>query len=93
MKKYKYKNNFFINEDKIALKAASKIVPYILKNIEIKSVIDVGCGTGSWLYIFKKNGIVKILGLDSHNNLSKLRISQEEFMNQNLENEIISDKF
>ena len=93
MKKYKYKNNFFINEDKIALKAASKIVPYILKNIEIKSVIDVGCGTGSWLYIFKRNGIVNILGLDSHKNLSKLRISQEEFINQNLENEIIIDKF
>ena len=93
MKKYKYKNNFFINEDKIALKAASKIVPYILKNIEIKSVIDVGCGTGSWLYIFKRNGIVNILGLDSHKNLSKLKISQEEFINQNLENEIISDKF
>ena len=93
MKKYKYKNLFFINEDRIALKAASKIVPYILKNIDIKSVIDVGCGTASWLYIFKKNGILNILGLDSHKNISSLRISQEEFMNKNLENEIISDKF
>ena len=30
--------------------------------------------------------ILNILGLDSHKNISSLRISQEEFMNKNLEN-------
>ena len=93
MKNYKYKNYFFINEDKVALKAATEIVPYLLENINLDSVVDVGCGTAAWLYVFKKNGIKNILGLDSHKNLSCLRISREEFLNQNLEKPIIAGKF
>ena len=92
MKKYKYINNFFINEDKTALKAASKIIPLLINNLKCRSVIDVGCGTAAWLYIFKKNGIREIFGLDSHKNLTSLRISQAEFLTHNLEEKIDLDK-
>ena len=91
MENYKYKNYFFINEDKVALKAASEIVPYLLENLNLKSVVDVGCGTAAWLSVFKKYGVKNILGLDSHNNLSCLRISREEFLNQNLEKAIFTE--
>ena len=46
------------------LDAPRKIVPLVLDLIKPKSVIDVGCGTGTWLKIFKDNGIDDILGLD-----------------------------
>ena len=58
----------------------------------MESVVDIGCGTGAWLSVFKKYGVKNILGLDSHNNLSCLRISQEDFLNQNLEKEIFTGK-
>ena len=92
MKSYKYKNYFFINEDKLALKAASEIVPYLLENLKLKSVVDIGCGTAAWLSVFKQYGVKNILGLDSHNNLSWLRISPEQFLNQNLEKAIFTEK-
>ena len=61
MKNYKYKNYFFINEDKVALKAASEIVPYLLENLNLESVVDIGCGTAAWLSVFKKYGVKKFL--------------------------------
>ena len=37
-----------------------------------KSVVDVGCGRGSWLKAFKEKGAVKLVGYDgSWNNQKK----------------------
>ena len=94
MKSYTYEDNFFANEDHLALKSAKIIVPYILKHIKLKSVLDVGCGSGSWLYVFQKYGIKKICGLDSHREYKYIRISRDYFKYQNLENRIeIKEKF
>jgi ribosomal protein L11 methylase PrmA len=37
--------------------AAEIILPYLLKNIHFESVIDIGCGTGTWLKVAKDLGI------------------------------------
>ena len=34
--------------------SADIIVPYIIELLNPKSVVDVGCGLGQWLYVFKK---------------------------------------
>lgn len=44
--------------------SAEIIVPYIIELLNPKSVVDVGCGLGQWLYVFKQNGVKKILGID-----------------------------
>ena len=46
------------------LKDPEIIVPVIMKFIAPESVVDVGCGTGTFLHVFQKNGVKKILGLD-----------------------------
>ena len=49
------------------LAAAQEIVPYIISIINPQSVIDIGCGLGSWLHIFQENGIRDVLGIDGEN--------------------------
>lgn len=46
------------------LKAPSIIVPYLIKGINPHSVVDVGCGIGTFLNVFKKEGVEEIIGLD-----------------------------
>ena len=40
------------------------IVPLIMKTIKPSSVIDVGCGIGTFLNVFKEYGVKSLLGLD-----------------------------
>lgn len=45
-------------------KAASIIVPILCDLLDFKTVLDVGCGTGTWLSVFQENGSEEVLGLD-----------------------------
>ncbi|UJP64173.1 methyltransferase domain-containing protein [Mongoliitalea daihaiensis] len=44
--------------------AAEIIVPKIMNLLKPKSVLDVGCGIGTWLNVFSKQGVKEFLGLD-----------------------------
>jgi SAM-dependent methyltransferase len=76
-----YTDSFFESRSEGSLNSAKEIVPVILKMLPgIKSVVDVGCGTGTWLKIFKESGIQDVLGLDgNYVNRERLVISQAEF--------------
>lgn len=61
-------------------KAAENFIPFVFRHIRPKSVIDIGCGTGTWLKIFKSYGVDEILGIDGSNvDLSHLEIPAENF--------------
>ena len=44
--------------------AAEQVVPVIKKLFSPASVIDIGCGIGTWLTVFKQYGIAKVKGVD-----------------------------
>lgn len=44
--------------------AAREVVPLIIQLINPKSVLDVGCGTGTWLKVFEDHGVNEYLGID-----------------------------
>ena len=46
------------------LDAPSEIVPVLLNLFDPSSVVDYGCGTGTFLHVFNSNGVKDILGLD-----------------------------
>lgn len=53
-----YDKEFYNNQ------SAEIVVPIIINLFSPKSIIDVGCGLGNWLSVFKKHGISDILGVD-----------------------------
>lgn len=40
------------------------IVPVLVEVLKPNSVVDLGCGIGTFLHVFAENGVEKILGLD-----------------------------
>lgn len=62
-----YDKQFFADQVRGSLTSASVIVPRILElHPDPKSVIDVGCGTGSWLRQYIESGIGDALGVDGY---------------------------
>ena len=79
-----YNNKFYDGRSRIS-DSAEVIVPLILKLVKPKSVVDVGCATGEFLHVFKKNGINDMLGLDGDwVNKDRLCIPKEFFMPMDL---------
>ena len=61
--------------------SATEMVPYIIKLVQPKSVVDVGCGLGQWLEVFADHGVKTTLGIDgSHVLKEKMRIPRENFL-------------
>jgi SAM-dependent methyltransferase len=94
MKKTLYTDEFY-DARVDSLKSANIIVPIVLEYVKPRSVIDVGCGTGEFLSVFKKLGAKKILGVDGKwVNKKKLRIPEKDFHVADLEKTLdINQKF
>jgi SAM-dependent methyltransferase len=61
-----YDKSFYQKGSRIAISSAAQIVPIIMQLTAPQSVVDVGCGTGEWLSVFRSAGITDILGIDGH---------------------------
>lgn len=44
--------------------SAEAIVPDIMRMLNPETVVDVGCGLGQWLSVFKRNGVLRVTGID-----------------------------
>lgn len=75
------KINYIHTTDTHNTKAAEAFIPMLFEQIGVPtSVVDVGCGIGTWLCVFKEKGIKNILGIDGDNVDPKLmQIEQHEF--------------
>ncbi len=75
------------------LNAEREIVPYLINKFNPASVVDVGCGLGTFLHVFQENGIKEIMGIDgSWVNKSDLYIPENRFYVQDLELNFSMDK-
>ena len=61
---HKSRTRYIHHEKAHNLIAPEIIVPVITDVLNPQSVVDVGCGIGTFLHVFKKNGVTDILGLD-----------------------------
>jgi SAM-dependent methyltransferase len=65
--------------------SAKEIVPILIDMFSPKNVIDVGCGLGDWLLVFKDAGAERILGIDGEwVDKEKLYIDEVDFRNTDL---------
>jgi SAM-dependent methyltransferase len=59
-----YDDRFYANHRDGSISSAEIIVPILLSHVSASSVVDIGCGTGTWLRVFERYGISDYLGLD-----------------------------
>lgn len=59
-----YTKGFFEKLRRGAQRSADVMVPLILELLPVRSVVDIGCGDGTWLATFQKHGVREILGVD-----------------------------
>jgi hypothetical protein len=78
---YKYDENFYYYINQGAMDSARVVIPTLLSVLQkpVTSVLDVGCGAGAWLTVWKSHAVA-ILGLDGdYVRPQQLLISPEEF--------------
>ena len=85
----KYGEDFYEGMVDANLKSARTVVPLVLKCIQPKSAVDIGCGEGLWLKAFMEAGVTDIDGFDGDYVVrNNLKIPQERFHPANLEEKI-----
>ncbi len=72
----------YIHTDEVHnMNAPREVVPIILKMLTVNSVLDVGCGTGTWLRAFEENGVKEYMGIDGeHLSIEKLQVPSKNFL-------------
>ena len=69
--------------------ASNKIASFLLGYLKIKNITDVGCGRGTWLLAFKKQGLLDLHGIDGNwNSQEKMVDSKIIFFEENLADNI-----
>jgi SAM-dependent methyltransferase len=75
-----YSRNFYERLRTGATRSAEVMVPLLLQLFPARRVVDIGCGDGSWLAVFRKLGVADILGVDGeYVDRSLLQIPQDCF--------------
>jgi SAM-dependent methyltransferase len=46
--------------------APREVVPVVLKFVRPDTVLDIGCGIGTWLKAFEEHGIIEYIGVDGN---------------------------
>ena len=59
-----YDRQFFEIRQEGSARSASRVVPEVLRILSPRSVVDVGCGTATWLAEFQELGIADVIGVD-----------------------------
>jgi SAM-dependent methyltransferase len=76
-----YGDEFYLGLREGARRSAAVIVPLVLHYVQPRSIVDVGCGTGTWLSVFRDHGITDILGVEGpHVKRETLEIPESCFL-------------
>ena len=76
-----YDDRFFDWVDSGALRSARRVVPVVIKAVRVGSVLDVGCGRGTWLAAWREAGVSDVMGIDGdYVDTRRLAIPRDRFM-------------
>jgi len=80
-----YNASFYQSQAGGSAQSAENTVPIVLSLVRPASVIDIGCGVGTWLSCFRASGVQDILGIDGpYVNKKLLRIPADCFLPHDL---------
>lgn len=81
-----YDRKFFDDHRGWARSSADVVAPLLIDLVAPDSVVDVGCGVGTWLSSFRAAGVTDVLGLDGgYVDRSRVDIPMEQFRAVDLE--------
>lgn len=61
-----YDDQYYIRHQLGSYQSAKAILSYLLTKLDIDSVMDFGCGMGTWCQVAHELGISDIIGIDIH---------------------------
>lgn len=80
-----YDRTFYDVQSDGSYRSARRIVPLVLEQVRSNSVLDVGCGVGTFLRVFTEHGVTDIQGLDGdYVPRDRLRIDPARFQGRDL---------
>ena len=80
-----YTASFFRGIRDDSYRSAQVVVPILLEYVRPRSVVDVGCGSGAWLHVFREQGIEDVVGVDGdYVPRELLEISRDRFLPRDL---------
>jgi len=80
-----YTGQWYQHSRERSRRSAEEIIPYVLKLTEPLSVVDVGCGVGTWLSVVREHGILDYLGVDGNwVDRTNLEIPEDRFLSFDL---------
>lgn len=76
----------YIHEESVHnFMAAEEVMPFIVNKFKPESVVDIGCGIGTWLKVAKNLGVRKVVGVDaSYVDRNLLKLEDCEFITKDL---------
>jgi len=81
-----YDADFYSAQSSSSYLSAMKMLSYLFECYRPRSVVDVGCGVGSWLSVARELGAEEVLGLDGECvDVGTLKIPKESFLATDLE--------
>jgi SAM-dependent methyltransferase len=84
-----YDASFFGSQAPGSRKSAAVVVPLVNKLVRPNSVLDVGCGVGTWLAEWVSEGVTDVLGLDGeYAGKAGMQIESTRFLPADLRNSI-----
>lgn len=80
-----YQDKYYDYIDRGSTHSATRIIPMMQAMIDIRSVLDVGCGRGAWLAAWCGHGVDDIVGIDGdYIERDKLPFAGERFIAHDL---------
>jgi SAM-dependent methyltransferase len=68
-----------------ARRSARVVVPLVVRLVRPRDVVDVGCGQGTWLTVFREHGVEDVWGIDGdYVDRGRLEIPRERFLSRDL---------
>lgn len=75
-----YSSQFYAQQQEGSLRSARRVLPHLIELVQPQSIVDVGCGVGTWLKAAAELGVRDLAGLDgAHVDRSMLQIPAEQF--------------
>ena len=89
----RYDHRFFDYIAQGSMESARIVVPLIRQWLPVHSVLDVGCGRGAWLKIWRECGVEQVIGLDGdYVDTATLLIPPENFRAANVDRPFALDR-